>query len=148
MLVKYCFWTTGKHRMRSVIHVLLRWITNFFLSSMELCRTVVRKSSIRVLFAQGAWHPKYWQKLPICSACYFNLGGFAHKRPPLGDGNGTLLWNGYVFWWMTNSFPSYRCMAFQGYTRSGAIDGGRVENHSTWQITCKNPLPHRLIFHF
>jgi len=29
MLMKYCFWTTGKYWMRSVIHVLLRWITHF-----------------------------------------------------------------------------------------------------------------------
>jgi len=33
--------------MRYVMHVLQRSITNFFLSSVELCRTVVRKSSIR-----------------------------------------------------------------------------------------------------
>ena len=94
MLVKYYFWTTGKYRMRSVIHVLLRWITNFFLSSIELCRTVVRKSSIRVFTCRRAWHPKFWQKLPICSACYFNLeglevclgGGLAHKRPLVATG--------------------------------------------------------------
>ena len=55
MLVKYRFWTTGKNRMRSVIHVLLRWITNFFLSSMELCRTVVGKSSIRVFTYIELW---------------------------------------------------------------------------------------------
>ena len=95
-LVKYCFWTTGKYRMRSVIRVLLRWISNFFLSSMELCRTVVRKSSINkglYICSGGTWHPKLWQKLAICSACYCNLeglkfclGGFARKRPLVATG--------------------------------------------------------------
>jgi len=65
MLAKYCFWTTGKYRMRPVIHVLLRWIINFFLSSMELCRTVIRNSSIRVFtFVQGGLTSKILIKTP------------------------------------------------------------------------------------
>ena len=90
MLVKYCFWTTGKYRIRSVIHVLLGWITNFFLSSMELCRTVIRKSSIRD-FVGGLDIQNFDKKLPICRACYFNLGGlevlfggFSPQKPALG----------------------------------------------------------------
>ena len=76
MLVKYCFWTTGKYQMWSVIHVLLRWNTNFLLASMELCRTFVRKSSIWSLrLCSGARYSKFWQKLPNCSACYYNFGG-------------------------------------------------------------------------
>ena len=91
MLVKYCFWTKGKYRMRSVIHVLPRWITNFFLSSMELCRTVVRKSSIRVFtFVQGGWTSKILTKTHVLKCLFFQFGGLevlfwgiSPQKPPL-----------------------------------------------------------------
>ena len=43
-------------------------------------------------FVQGAWQSKIWQKLLICSVCYFNLdglevpfGGTKHTKAPCSD---------------------------------------------------------------
>ena len=158
MLVKYCFWTTGKYRMRSVIHVLLRWITNFFLASTELCRTVVRKSSISVFtFVEGGLASKTLTKnfrfvvlvILIWGAWSFVLGGLAHKAPLVATGMKLCSGRNMFFDIVRNDKQLHIIQMYDFWRLHLQWRNWRgEENRPTWQASCKNWPSHKLIFHF
>jgi len=91
-------WTTGKYRRRSVIHVLLRWITHFFPVFHGTLRNRRQKIFNKGLYVcAGGLDIQNFDKnsrfvvlvISIWGDLKFFLGGLSHKRPPPGDGNGT-----------------------------------------------------------
>ena len=89
---------------------------------------------------------KILTKLPICSALRgFEVlfGGISPQKSPLGWRE----WNFVmvricvlIFFGMANSYTSYKCMTFQGYTRSDVTDGGKREESRHLASYVKNRL--------